>query len=41
VRITIKHPALRKWAWFAAIYAGSVVAFAMVAGVLAWVVPSK
>ena len=41
VRITIKNPTLRKWAWFLGIYVGSVVVFGIVAYGLAVIVPSK
>ncbi|HQT63719.1 MAG TPA: hypothetical protein PLT25_12625 [Acidocella sp.] len=33
------HPAAKRWAWFAAIYGGSVVAFGAVVGVLEMCVP--
>jgi hypothetical protein len=39
VPITIKNPRTRRWLWFVGIYAGSVLAFGGVLGVLEWAVP--
>jgi hypothetical protein len=40
VRIIIKNPKLRRWLWFAGIYAGSILAFGAVTGALSLLVPS-
>lgn len=38
-RISIKNPVFKKWLWFGGIYAGSVVGFAIVIGVLEFALP--